>query len=236
MRILLATATYNESGNIQEFIDGVHRYAPGQDILVLDDNSPDGTGKILDTIQGKDPLLKIIHRPGKLGLGSAHIALMRFAIDHNYDALITMDADLSHNPADLPELIGLLAKHDFVQGSRFCQGGKNNLSFGRRFISRTANTLARLMVGLKLSETTNSLRGFRRELLMKLPIDKIKSNGYSFFVESSFYVSRQNISMIEHPIEFTVRNAGESKISKKEILKSMLMLISLFYRRVFDSR
>lgn len=236
MRLLVSTATYNESGNVAELITEINKHAPDHDILIIDDNSPDGTGEILDKIAQENKALKVIHREGKLGLGTAHIALMRYALEHNYDALITMDADLSHEPKVLPQLISLLSEYEFVQGSRFCEGGKNNLSFGRKMISRTANILARLMAGLKLQETTNSLRGYRRDLLKKLPLERIKSNGYSFFVESQFYVSRVGATMTEFPIEFMVRNAGESKISRKEIIKSVLMLFSLLKRRLFEKR
>jgi dolichol-phosphate mannosyltransferase len=234
MRLLVATATFNESGNVEELIAEINQHLPNQDILIIDDNSPDGTGELLDRIAKKNKFLKVIHREGKLGLGTAHIALMRYALERNYDALITMDADLSHEPKVLPQLISLLSEYEFVQGSRFCEGGKNNLSFGRKVISRTANILARVMAGLKLKETTNSLRGYRRELLEKLPLERIRSNGYSFFVESQFYVSRIGATMSEFPIEFMVRNAGESKISRTEIIKSVLMLFSLLKRRLFE--
>ena len=234
MRLLVATATFNESGNVEELIAEINQHLPNQDILIIDDNSPDGTGELLDRIAKKNKFLKVIHREGKLGLGTAHIALMRYALERNYDALITMDADLSHEPKVLPQLISLLSEYEFVQGSRFCEGGKNNLSFGRKVISRTAKILARVMAGLKLKETTNSLRGYRRELLEKLPLERIRSNGYSFFVESQFYVSRIGATMSEFPIEFMVRNAGESKISRTEIIKSVLMLFSLLKRRLFE--
>jgi len=233
MSCLIFTATLNEVDNLESFVADCLAQLPDADMLVVDDNSPDGTGKLLDKLLGQyNGRLHVIHRPRKLGLGSAHKLAMKFALNGHYDALITMDADYSHHPRYLPTLRKLLSESEFVTGSRYVEGGRCDYGAGRQVISRGANFLARSLLGVKLYETTTSYRGFRRSLLLKLPIDKIKAEGYAFFFESIFHACRIADHVSEFPIHFEDRRAGTSKISKKEVFRAMIRLGRLTARRL----
>ena len=232
MKALIFTATYNEADNIESLIQEIKQYLPNQTILVVDDASPDGTGRILDRLAEESEWVHVIHRPKKLGLGSAHKLAMKYALLHEFDVLVTMDADFSHHPKYLPRLISELDHHDFVTGSRYAPGAVLGYGFIRSLISRTANILARCLLGLPLKECTTSFRGFQRALLQRFPIDTIQSEGYSFFVESIFYISSLTNKVTEFPLYFEDRRAGTSKISKAEIGKGVLNLLRLFYLRV----
>ena len=233
MSCLIFTATLNEIDNIESFVADCLDQLPDAEMLVVDDNSLDGTGQLLDRLSGQyNGRLHVIHRPRKLGLGSAHKLAMKFALKGNYDALITMDADYSHHPRYLPTLRKLLMDSEFVTGSRYVEGGRCDYGAGRQVISRGANFLARSLLGIKLHETTTSYRGFRRSLLIKLPVDKIKAEGYAFFFESIFHACRIADRVAEFPIHFEDRRAGTSKISKKEVFRAMVRLGRLTARRL----
>ncbi len=216
-KVLVATATYNEVDNIQTLIAEIFAVLPNCEILVVDDNSPDGTGKLLDTLKSQNSKIHVIHRAGKLGLGT----------------VVTMDADFSHHPKYLSVMIDKMKKYDFVTGSRYVEGGQCQYGFYRTMISKTANFLSRFLLGIHLHECTTSYRGFKNFLLKDLLSKNIQSNGYSFFVESIFYVCRISKNVSEFPIVFEDRRHGVSKISKKEIVKSILTLIRLTIKRVF---
>ncbi len=231
MKLLIFTATYNESGSISRLIQEIQVFSPEADLYIIDDNSPDGTGRILDEISKKNKNLTILHRNGKLGLGSAHIQAMKYAVLNDYDVLITMDADFSHNPKYLPQMIELIKDHDFVIGSRYIQGGGLEYGFVRTLISKTANFLARLLLSIKLKECTTSYRAFRKELLIPILNEKITSTGYSFFFEMVYIISRLTDKVTEFPIFFADRIDGESKISKNEIYRGIITLFKLFFQR-----
>lgn len=236
-KTLVFTATYNEAANVPDLLAEITQYAPEADLLVLDDNSPDGTGRLLDELRATQyPRLTVIHRTGKQGLGSAHVRAMQYAIENQYDVLVTMDADFSHHPRYLPDLLKLIETNDFVIGSRYMKGGGLGYGFVRTFISKTANGLARLLLSIKLRETTTSYRGFRRELLQKLLARKIESNGYSFFFEVVYLVCQLTPRVAEFPIYFADRVAGESKISKQEIYRGVTTLFTLFRKRLSGER
>jgi glycosyltransferase involved in cell wall biosynthesis/2-polyprenyl-3-methyl-5-hydroxy-6-metoxy-1,4-benzoquinol methylase len=231
-KVLVFFPTYNEAGNVALLIQAIREQLPGAHILVVDDASPDGTGDILEQLAFELGDLKVVHRPGKLGLGSAHKLAMLYARDHGYDALITMDADFSHAPRYLPEFIEHLKEAEFVTGSRYTAGGKCDYGFGRTLISRTANLFAKSALGLKLLENTTLYRGFRASLLERMNIDAIQSEGYSFAVESVHQVAQLTDRMLEFPIHFEHRAAGASKISKAEIYKAILTIQRLGLRRL----
>jgi dolichol-phosphate mannosyltransferase len=231
-KTLVFTATFNEALNIKKLIEEIFKYLPQTDILVIDDNSPDGTGKILDDLSAQNSKIKVIHRKGKLGLGTAHIQGMEYAVQNNYDVLVTMDADFSHDPKYLPQMMELMNHHDFAIGSRYVEGGGLGYGFVRTFISKTANFLARLLLSIKLRECTTSYRGFKKELLVKILATRISSTGYSFFFEMVFIISRLTNKVTEFPIYFADRVHGESKISKQEIIRGVTTLFKLFLRRV----
>lgn len=232
--VLVFTATYNEADNITSLIDEVFAALPGSEMLVVDDNSPDGTGEILEQIRARNPRLHVIHRPAKNGLGTAHKLAIKYAVAHGYRALITMDADFSHDPKYLLEMMRQLESSEFVIGSRYVEGGSCEYPPSRVLLSRTANTLTRTLLGIPLHETTTSYRGFRRSLLERMNVDAIHADGYSYFVESIYQVSklaRANSGMSEFPIRFADRRAGTTKISKKEIFRGMTTLARLAVTR-----
>lgn len=229
-KVLVFTATYDEAANVSPLVEDVFRQIPSCDMLVVDDNSPDGTGQILDALVHRYPRLTVVHRPRKSGLGSAHRLAVQHALAGGYDALITMDADFSHHPKYLPAMLEELEHAEFVTGSRYAPGGSCNYGLARRALSRTANLLARGLLRIPLHETTTSYRGFRRPLLEKLHVDSIESDGYSYMVESIYRVSRATKSMAEFPIAFVDRRAGRSKISQLEIWKGLTTLLRLWLR------
>jgi len=233
-KTLVFFPTYNEVQNVKPLIQSIRSYLPDTHILVIDDASPDNTGKVLDELAGQFCGLQIIHRPGKLGIGTAHKSAMRYAVDYNYDILITMDADFSHNPKYLPLFPEYLSRVSFVTGSRYMEGGKCDYEMYRIFVSRAANIVANVALGLGLKENTTSYRGFRVSLLKQLNINSIKSEGYSFFVESLFRLSRLTDELAEFPIHFENRRSGTSKISKIEILKATITILRLLTERLFS--
>ena len=236
MKILVGVATYNEAENIERLIAAIHRHLPGRHILVLDDNSPDGTARLVEELAALDSRIILLKRPGKLGLGSATFAMMSYAIDKGFDALIVMDADFSHDPRSLPLMAELLERNDFVTGSRYVEGGKCEYGLYRTLVSKAANWGARRLAGIELRECTTAYRGFKTSLLKRLPLAQIKSTGYSFQVEVLYHIVRHTDKTAECPILFADRAYGESKINKKEMMMSVLTLLRLFRLRIADKR
>jgi 2-polyprenyl-3-methyl-5-hydroxy-6-metoxy-1,4-benzoquinol methylase len=233
-RVLVFFPTYNESGNVERLVHTIWEFCPTAQILVVDDASPDGTGAILDRLAAEFPKLGVIHRPGKLGLGSAHQLAMLYARDSGFDILVTMDADFSHHPRYLPQFLERLGSTaDFVTGSRYMNGGKSDYGVGRTFISRTANLFAKLALGLPIEEHTTMYRGFTGELLRRMNVEAIKSEGYSFAVECLHHVSRVTNRLAEFPIHFENRATGASKISEAEIYKAVVTIQRIGMRRLF---
>ena len=231
-KILVFTATYNEKDNISLFLERVWGVVPSADILVVDDNSPDGTGILLDKIAQRDLRLKVIHRSGKMGLGTAHHLGMLFAIRNEYSSLITMDADLSHDPSDIPALLNGLTAFDFVIGSRYMKGGSCDYKGYRRNVSLSANLAARKLLGIPLHEFTTSFRAFQVSKLMQVNFAKLHNNGYSFFMESVYRFSQAGLSLSECPINFRDRYAGTSKIPSFEIFRGIGKLLQLTISRL----
>jgi len=230
-KILIFTATYNEADNIAELVREVFEQVPSCEMLVVDDNSPDGTGRILEELKAQFPKLHAIHRPYKNGLGTAHKLAVKHALAHGFDALVTMDADFSHDPKYLPEMMRRLEQAEFVTGSRYAKGGSCEYPPSRVLLSRTANSLTRLLLGIPLHETTTSYRGFRRSLLERMNVDAIHADGYSYFVECIYQVRRLGAKMDEFPIRFADRRAGSTKISKREIWRGFTTLLRLAVTR-----
>ena len=234
--ILVFTATYNEAENIEELITSVFKNLPDTVMLIIDDASPDGTGDLLNELSKKYEQLNIIHRPQKLGLGTAHKLAMKYAIKNNFDLLITMDADFSHHPKYLKKMVSLMFHNDFVTGSRYIKGGGRNDGLYRRTLGGTANFLARNLLGIPLNECTTAYRGFKVSILKAINLDSIQSEGYSFFVESIYFVCQITKKIDEFPIFFSDRKSGTSKISKFEIFKGVLCLCRLFFNRIFSPK
>jgi dolichol-phosphate mannosyltransferase len=236
--VVVFTATYNEAENIPSLVEAIFTTLPGCAMLVVDDNSPDGTGQLLEELRTIYPRLDVIHRPGKSGLGTAHKLAVKYALENGYQALITMDADFSHDPKYLPEMMRHLEHADFVTGSRYVRGGSCEYPVSRLVLSWVANTLTRALLRIPVHETTTSYRGFRRTLLQRMNIDEIRADGYSYFVESIYQITRlvgaesPPGGMAEFPIRFADRRAGTTKISKKEIWRGATTLARLAISRV----
>ena len=228
-KVLIFTATYNEAEEIENFYSRVKSTVASADILVIDDSSPDGTGAILDRLATRDPQLHIIHRHSKLGLGSAHKVAFEYAMNHGYGVLVTMDADLSHLPEQIPALLSALDQHDFIIGSRYMKGGSCNYTGYRKGVSICANYLCKTLLGIPLDEFTTSFRAFRVEKLRIVDLQSITSSGYAFFLETTVRIHRHGLRTDQVPISFQNRQSGVSKISGFEILLGMKMLLSLLF-------
>jgi glycosyltransferase involved in cell wall biosynthesis len=204
-------------------------------VIVVDDNSPDGTGKIADQIAGKNPgRVDILHREGKLGLGTAYIAGFKHGIQQQSDLIVTMDADFSHPPENIPDMVEKIQDgYDLVIGSRYIPGGKAvECTLPRKMLSWGANAFARILLGLTAHDTTAGFRCYRKEVLESINLDGIFSNGYSFLIEMLYKVQRQGWEVGEVPIVFHNRRQGVSKISRNEIMKAMYTVLRLFQSRL----
>ncbi len=228
MKISVVIPTYNESDNLQALVQMLVALDRDLQIHVVDDNSPDGTGKLADELAERYPSVHPIHRPRKMGLGTAHIAGFRAAFALGSDRILTMDADFSHHPRYIPSLIELSNSHSVVIGSRYVPGGGTlDCSLPRRILSRGANLVARLALGLRAQDCTAGFRCYRREVLEAIDLDSIFSDGYSFLVEMLYCCQRLDCRIGEVPIIFEDRHHGASKISRREILKAMVTVFRL---------
>ena len=226
-KTLVFTATYNEVQNIKKLISLIYKNFPKADILVIDDNSPDLTYKLLKKLKKKYKNLKIKLRDKKYGLDSAHKFAYDFAKKNGYEKLITMDADLSHNPIEIKKIVRLLDKSEFVIGSRYIKGGTCEMGFLRYLISFIGNKFIKFFLGIKCNEFTTSYRGFNLIKLKNFSLKKIKSKGYSFFMETVYLINKKNFKITEIPIKFKNRIHGKSKIPKIEILRTFFNVIRL---------
>ena len=228
MRPAVIIPTYNESDNLAALIAELHMYTPELTLVVVDDNSPDGTGDLADQIATQNPRVHPIHRPKKLGLGTAHIAGMKWAISQNMEPILTMDADFSHSPRYIPDLIRAIGTYDTVIGSRYVPGGGTlHCTLPRKALSRGANTFARLMLGLKANDCTAGFRAYRRAVLDSIDLDAIVSNGYSFLIEMLYQCEKRGWRIGEVPIIFEDRRRGTSKVSRQEIIKALDTVVRL---------
>ena len=225
--------TYNERENIALLVDSIVGLQLGLRIIIVDDHSPDGTGTLADELASRYSGVRVIHRSGKLGLGTAHIAGMKAALSDGIDRILTMDADFSHHPRYLPDLMTALGRYDVVIGSRYVDGGGAlYCTLPRRALSRGANLFARIVLGLSVGDATAGFRGYRRAVLESIPLDEIVSEGYSFLIEMLYRCQLLGWSMGEVPIVFENRQRGTSKISKIEILKAMQTVLRLGWERI----
>ncbi len=238
VRILVAMATFNERENLPPLIEQVEQIAPAADLLVVDDNSPDDTGRWAADRAERDKRLRCLHRPTKLGLGSASVAILKFAVDHDYQILITLDADGSHDPRYIPKLLERLeggrdqSPVDVVIGSRYVPGGgTTHWPLYRRLMSHLVNGLARWLFRLPVRDCSGAYRCMRVELLDNVDLQGIESQGYSFFEESLWQFRQAGARFAEVPIVFANRANGHSKISFLEAASSMATLLRLGLRR-----
>jgi dolichol-phosphate mannosyltransferase len=233
MKTLIFFATYNEAGNVASLLERITQYAPSADIVVVDDNSPDGTAEVIRQL-GRDNVTVLL-RKGKLGLGTAHLLAFCYAVAHNYDVLVTMDADGSHDPQHLPALLERLGSgRDFVIGSRYMKGGSCDYDGYRLRVSQAANIAARMLLSIKLTEFTTSYRAFLVERLRGLEFKALLVGGYSFFLTTVVEGARRGWSLGEVPIHFRERGYGTSKIPPFEIFRGMANLLRLAGIKLFN--
>jgi dolichol-phosphate mannosyltransferase len=221
-RVLVVVPTYDEALTLARTIRRLRRAVPDADALVVDDNSPDGTGAIADALAEGDPQVHVLHRPAKQGLGRAYIAGFGWALDRDYDVIVEMDADGSHDPEQLPRLLDALLEADLVLGSRWVDGGAvHNWPAFRRALSRGGNVYARLMLDLPLRDATGGFRAFRRSALDKLDLADVASAGYCFQVDLARRAVRAGMRVVEVPIDFVERQHGRSKMSRAIVAEAL---------------
>ena len=230
-KTLIFTATYNESKNIAQLIDKILNLKLNIDILIVDDNSPDKTYEIIEKFKNKFDNIFLEKRSGKLGLNTAHIFGYEFALKHQYKNLITMDADLSHDPEEIPNIIKLLDNNAFVIGSRYIKGGKNDMKKLRLLLSIFGNKFIRIVLNSEGTEFTSSFRGFNLVRLKDFSFNQVKSEGYSFFMETVIRINRLGFKSFEFPIHFKNREHGVSKIPKIEIFRTLFNVLKLLIKK-----
>ncbi len=233
-KTLIFTATYNEKDNIKTLIEKLNNLNVDIDILVIDDKSPDGTWKILEDLKKNLTNLKIIVRSGKSGLDTAHKLAFKYAKDSGYENFISMDADLSHDPIEIPKILDKLKNNSFVIGSRYIKGGKCEMSGFRLIQSVFGNKLIKKVLGLNCSEFTSSYRGFSLIKLNNFDFNTINSKGYSFFMETIYRLHLHGVEIDEIPITFKNRKQGKSKIPSIEIFRTLKNLFFLYFQNKFS--
>ncbi len=237
MKFLIVIPTYNEIQNLAGLTEAVfqvvdskaHLYGVKEvNVLVVDDNSPDGTGKLADEISKKEPRLSVLHRNEKNGLGKAYVAGFAWALDRGYDAVLEMDADFSHNPSYLPEFWRLLKENDVVMGSRYVGGGGvRNWGVVRQVISRGGSVYARAILGMPVNDMTGGYKAWKRHVLEAVDISTLRSEGYAFQIELKWRAWKKGFKLAEFPILFEDRTAGKSKMSKRIIVEAMMRVASM---------
>ena len=225
-RALVVIPTYNEAPNLPGLLPQVLAQDPRIDVLVVDDNSQDGTGRIADELARADARIHVLHREGKLGLGTAYLAGFRWGLERGYDYLLEMDADFSHDPAHLKEFLKAVEGADLVLGSRYLQGKVTvvNWPMGRLVLSYCANIYARRLTGLRIWDLTGGFKCFRRRVLEAINLDQVRSNGYAFQVEMSVRAWRKGFKLAEIPIVFVDRTEGQSKMNKAIVREAVWMM------------
>ncbi len=224
-RALIIFPTFNEKENIENIVGQVLEVDPRINVLIVDDNSPDGTGDIVDRMATDNDRIFVEHRAGKLGLGTAYIHGFKWAIDKKFDYIFEMDADFSHNPIYLKDFLVEIKEYDLVLGSRYIRGvNVVNWPMSRLLLSYFANVYSRLITGLPVRDATGGFKCFRREVLEAIELDKVKSNGYTFQIEMTMRAKVRGFSIKEIPIIFADRELGTSKMSKKIVREAIWMV------------
>lgn len=223
---LVIVPTYNESENVTRIVPLILQQDPRLEVLVVDDNSPDGTGQLADELAAAEPRVHVLHRAGKEGLGRAYLAGFAWALARDYDFIFEMDADFSHDPAHLPEFLAAIKGADLVLGSRYREGKVTvvNWPMTRLMLSYGANIYARAVTGMHLGDGTGGFKCFRRQVLEAIPLDQVRSNGYAFQIEMSFRAWKRGFRIAEIPIVFHDRTEGESKMSKRIVREAIWMV------------
>lgn len=221
---LIVLPTYNEAENLPKLFDAIHSHAPHVHILVVDDNSPDGTGEIADKKAAEDERVHVLHRSGKLGLGTAYIAGFKIGLEKGYELIQQMDSDFSHRPESLQRFFDAIKDNDLVIGSRYVKGGGTiNWPLQRKVLSRGGSLYARTILGLPVNDVTGGFKCFRREVLESIDLDSVQSEGYSFQIEMTWRTLQKGFRVKEIPITFLDRQFGQSKMNKKIFLEAITM-------------
>jgi dolichol-phosphate mannosyltransferase len=224
-RVLVVVPTYNERTNVPQIVPAILSQDPRIHVLIVDDNSPDGTGELADQLAAQNPRVHVLHRERKEGLGKAYLAGFRWALDCGYDLVFEMDADFSHDPRFLPTFLEAAKDADLVIGSRYKTGvNVINWPISRLLLSIGANQYARLVTGLPLTDSTGGFKCFRREVLEAIPLERVRSNGYAFQIEMSFLAWKKGFRIREIPIVFTDRVEGQSKMNGKIVREAVWMV------------
>ncbi len=225
-RGLVVIPTYNEAGNLPNLVPQILAQDPRLEILVVDDGSPDGTGRLADALAAQETRLHVLHRAGKLGLGTAYITGFRWALERAYEYVFEMDADFSHDPAHLKDFLKAVAQADLVLGSRYLDGKVTvvNWPMGRLVLSYCANIYARRLTGLRLWDLTGGFKCFRRRVLEAIDLSQVRSNGYAFQIEMSVRAWRKGFTLKEIPIVFVDRTEGQSKMNRAIVREAVWMV------------
>ena len=225
-RALVIVPTYDERANIERLITQVLAQDPRLEVLVVDDNSPDGTGAIVDALAAQDDRVHVLHREGKMGLGTAYVAGFRWALERDYQYMFEMDADFSHDPQHLSDFLTAIQTADLVLGSRYRRGRVTvvNWPMARLVLSYFANIYARRVTGIPLDDLTGGFKCFRRAVLEAIDLGAVRSNGYAFQIEMTFHAWRRKFRIVEIPITFVDRSEGESKMSKRIVREAVWMV------------
>jgi dolichol-phosphate mannosyltransferase len=220
--------TYNEAGNLPRMLRAIRQVLPSAEVLVIDDNSPDGTGVLADEAAEDDRRVHVAHRPGKQGLGVAYRYGYRWALDMGYDPIIQMDCDFSHDPQDLPRLMRLLERYPVVVGSRRCPGGgSDGWPWYRNALSNAGSYYARKVLDSPVKDLTTGFKGFRAAAMAKVPIEELKTDGYGFQIEVTTHLVRRGVEVHEMPIRFVDRKWGESKMSSRIVVEALWKVWSI---------
>lgn len=220
---LVVVPTYNEADNLATLLSEIHAALSTAHVLVVDDNSPDGTGQIADAVAAQDSRVHVMHRARKLGYGTAYVGGYRWALERDYEAIVQMDADFSHDPRYLPGMVEALSAYDLVAGSRYVNGiSVVNWKLARLLISMSGSFYARTLARLPIRDATAGFLVFRRTLLLTIPLDRIRSNGYAFNIEMKFWAHRLGGKILEYPIIYVDRRVGVSKMDRGIVVEAML--------------
>jgi len=227
-RALVCLPTYDEKDNVVPITEGILSATPDVDVLIIDDNSPDGTGKLADGIAAREPRVKVLHRAGKEGLGKAYLAGFDWALRHGYELILEMDADFSHDPRYLPGMLEAARGADLVLGSRNVPGGGTvNWGVGRKIISRGGSLYARTILGIAVRDLTGGFKCFHRKVLESIDLPTVECSGYAFQIELTFRALRRGFRVVEFPIVFVDRRVGQSKMSKRIVLEALRKVWSI---------
>ena len=230
-KILIFAATYNEAGNIKNFIEKILELNINLDLLIIDDNSPDKTWEIVNNYKKNNKNIVLIKRKDKEGLDTAHKLAFNYAKEHNYNYLVTLDADLSHDPTKIPDFLNELKDQPFVIGSRYIKDGKNEMKLKRYILSVVGNKIIKFVLGINCDEFTSAYRGFNLNMLKNFDIDGVSSRGYSFFMETVYLLDSAGYNIKQIPIKFYDRLKGVSKIPKVEIFRTLKNLFLLKFKK-----